>query len=156
MVIPPSVAPDLPSPPGEADNQRLATTPPRRAPRRRLLPSRPAAPRLAGWIDVRDRDRRLIAHATRYPGVMPSQAWRWEWPGSVNPKAAWNRLGELVRADLLASVPLRRGEGVYVATESGARLVRDLTGGLSAPRLPGPNSRRWLGQLGHDLTVAEV
>jgi hypothetical protein len=53
-------------------------------------------------------------------------------------------------------VPLRRGEGVYVATPAGARLVRDLTGGLAAPKAPAEHAQRWVAQLGHDLTVAEA
>jgi hypothetical protein len=51
---------------------------------------------------------------------------------------------------------MRRGEGVYVTTGHGARLVCDLTGGLSAPRMPDATDGRWLGQLRHDLTVPEV
>jgi hypothetical protein len=36
----------------------------------------------------------------------------------------------------LLAVPMRRGEAVYVPTPAAARLVADLTGGLSAPKAP--------------------
>lgn len=125
-------------------------TPPRRG--RLVAP----CPLVAPSLDPTDRDRRLVAQATRYPGIVPSQAWRWEWPNSPAIKPAWNRLAELTRAGLLVRVPLRRGESISLATERGARLVRDLTGGLSAPRVPAPGNQRWLGQLQHDLTLPEV
>jgi hypothetical protein len=103
-----------------------------------------------------DRDRRLLATAVRHGRLVPSQAWRWEWPASPHVRTARNRLGELVAGGWLLPVALRRGEGVYVPTPAGARLVAGLTGGLAAPKAPTENARRWLAQLGHDLTVAEA
>jgi hypothetical protein len=107
-------------------------------------------------VRATERDRRLIAVAVRHGRVVPPQAWRWEWPASPAGHTAGNRLSRLATAGWLRCVPLRRGEGVYVPTPAGARLVDDLTGGLSAPKAPAENARRWLAQLGHDLTVAEV
>jgi hypothetical protein len=103
-----------------------------------------------------DRDRRVLATAVRHGRLVPSQAWRWEWPASPNVRPARNRLGELVAGGWLLPVALRRGEGVYVPTPAGARLVAELTGGLPAPKPPTEHARRWLAQLGHDLTVAEA
>jgi hypothetical protein len=65
-------------------------------------------------------------------------------------------LGELVAGGWLLPVALRRGEGVYVPTPAGARLVANLTGGMPAPKAPAAHARRWLAQLEHDLTVAEA
>jgi hypothetical protein len=103
-----------------------------------------------------DRDRRLLATAVRHGRLVASQAWRWEWSASPHVRPARNRLGELVAGGWLLPVALRRGESVYVPTPAGARLVANLTGGMSAPKAPAENARRWLAQLGHDLTVAEA
>jgi hypothetical protein len=103
-----------------------------------------------------DRDRRLLALAVRHGRLVPSQAWRWEWPAAASIRPAWNRLGKLEAAGWFVRVPLRRGEGVYWPTPAGARLVADLTGGLPAPDVPPAGAHRWVAQLGHDLTVAEV
>jgi len=116
----------------------------------------PGAVLPTGGLEPTERDHRLLAQATRYPGIVPSQAWRWEWSASPKIKPAWNRLAELARAGLLVRIPLRRGESVFLATEAGAKLVRELTGGLSAPRVPDATDGRWLGQLRHDLTLPEV
>jgi hypothetical protein len=118
------------------------------------LVSRAGAP--ATPVVVTERDRRLLAAAVRHGRLVPSQAWRWEWPASPSAHTASNRLGRLAAAGWLRCVPLRRGEGVYVPTPTGAPLVADLTGGMAAPKLPGETARRWLAQLGHDLTVAEA
>jgi hypothetical protein len=107
-------------------------------------------------VQVTERDRRLLAAAVRHGRLVPSQAGRWEWSASPSAHTASNRLGRLASAGLLRCVPLRRGEGVYVPTPAGARLVPDLTGGLSAPRVPDKYERRWASQLPHDLTIPEV
>ncbi|MGH2370671.1 MAG: hypothetical protein ACRDI2_21045, partial [Chloroflexota bacterium] len=95
-----------------------------------------------------ERDRRLIAGAVRHGRLVASQAWRWEWPTSPTITLARNRLHKLTAVSWLRHLPLLRGEGVYVPTPAGARLVADLTGGLAAPTLPAAHKRLWLGQLG--------
>src|SRR5262245_24721186 len=55
-----------------------------------------------------ERDRRLIAVAVRHGRLVPSQAWRWEWPASPTNRPARNRLSELAVAGWLVHVPLRR------------------------------------------------
>jgi hypothetical protein len=125
----------------------------------RLVPpgTWPAKPSSAKTVTVpTERDRRLLAVAVRHGRVVPSQAWRWEWPEATTIRLAWNRLGKLEAAGWLLRVPMRRGEGIYVPTVAGARLVADLTGGITAPKAPASTMLRWLAQLGHDLTIAEV
>ena len=114
-----------------------------------------AADRVAGAKPT-ERDRRLMAAAVRHGRLVPSQAWRWEWPASPSIRPARNRLGSWRRRAGCVHVPLRRGEGVYVPTPAGARLVAELTGGCLRPRRPPRRAQRWLAQLGHDLTVAEA
>src|SRR5262245_1262295 len=107
-------------------------------------------------LEGTDRDRRLLAIAVRHGRLVPSQAWRWEWPAAASIRPAWNRLGKLEAAGWFVRVPLRRGEGVYWPTPAGAHVATDLTGGLPAPAVPPAGAQRWIAQLGHDLTVAEV
>jgi hypothetical protein len=127
----------------------------------RLVPAlsprrRPVVTRSPGVVKPTDRDRRLIAVAVRHGKLAPSQAWRWEWSASPLPKPAWNRLAALAASGWLLKLELLRGEGIYVPTPAGARLVADLTGALAAPRAPTEHAYRWLAQLPHDLTIAEV
>jgi hypothetical protein len=114
--------------------------------------------RSAAALRVRptDRDRRLMAMGVRHGRLVASQAWRWEWPASAGPDTARNRLSELTTAGYFEHLDRFPGEGVYVPTAKSARLVRDLTGGLSEPKVPEKHEGRWLSQLLHDLTVPEA
>jgi hypothetical protein len=97
-----------------------------------------------------DRDRVMLAWATRFGRLNSDQAWRWFYPASATSKAAQNRLCELAADGLLVRVPLRRNQpGLYVPTPAGARASG---AGLSAPALSGAAG----GHVGHALTVAEV
>jgi hypothetical protein len=97
-----------------------------------------------------DRDRALLAWATRFGRLNSDQARRWFYPASATPKAAQNRLCELAGAGLLVRVPLRRDRpGLYVPTAAGARASGT---GLSAPAVASAAG----GHVGHALTVAEV
>jgi len=103
-----------------------------------------------------ERDRRLMAMGVRHGRRVASQAWRREWPTSTTPAAARNRLSELVTAGYFEHRSRFPGEGVYVPTARAARLVRELTGGLSEPKVPEKHECRWLSQLPHDLTIPEA
>lgn len=103
---------------------------------------------------VRPRDRALLAWATRFARMVPSQAWRWFFPDAGSVKVARNRLRELEVAGLLVRVPLRQGqEGVYIPTQDGSKMAEV---GLSAPKVPATGDLAALGKLGHSLTVAEA
>src|SRR5215212_5755680 len=77
------------------------------SPRLRLLRAA-TAPAAAAGLDLTARDRRLLAQATRYDGLVRSQASRQQWPKSATIRPAWNRLGEASRAWRLVGRPMRR------------------------------------------------
>jgi hypothetical protein len=151
MVAHRAIPPDYLS---HAREARLAEQAGARRPLRLVSPEAAVPSRRA--IVPTERDRRLLAGAVRHGRLVPSQAWRWEWPTSPTVRPARNRLSEPVAAGALLLVPLRRAEDVYVPAAAGARLVRTLTDGLAAPKAPSTTMQRWLAQLGHDLTVAEA
>jgi hypothetical protein len=120
-----------------------------------------AAVRRVPDLELTEARRTVLAEATRWGKLVPTQAHRWAYPnvkaGEAGLRVVRNKLGELVRAGLLVRVPVRYGvESVYIPTAKGARVVRELTGGLAAPPVPDPKDTRWLATLGHDLTVAEA